>query len=215
MSKPIPVIIFLGAPGVGKGTQASLLSQNKGIPKVSTGDMLRHAVADDSELGRKVKEIMNDGGLVDDQTMLSVVRDRIRRPDCDNGFILDGYPRNLAQAASLNQALEPYMEMRVFELSVSDEDILKRLAGRRTCPECERIYNVHFQPPQKDELCDFDGKPLIVRKDDREEVVRRRLKTYKKETFPLMDHYRKLGVLNVVNGLQPKEKLAAQIIELL
>ncbi|HSP06742.1 MAG TPA: adenylate kinase [Acidobacteriota bacterium] len=215
MTKPIPVIIFLGAPGVGKGTQASLLSQRKGIPKISTGDMLRHAVDDDSELGRKVKEIMNDGGLVDDQTMLSLVKERIRRSDCQNGFILDGYPRNLAQAAALNEALEPHMRVRVFELAVSDEDILKRIAGRRTCPRCERIYNVHYQPPQKDELCDFDGTALVLRNDDNERVVRKRLQTYKKETFPLIDHYRKLGLLNLVNGFQPKETLAGQISELL
>lgn len=214
MEKVTPVIIFLGAPGAGKGTQAELLSERKSIPRISTGDMLRHAVQDDSELGRKVKEIMNEGRLVDDETMLVVVQERIRRPDCHDGFILDGYPRNVAQAASLVQVLEPYMKMRVIEISLSDEDILKRVAGRRTCPECEQIYNIYFAPAKNNETCDFDGMKLFIRKDDREDVVRKRLATYKKETFPLIDHYRKLGVLNVLNGFQPKDKLAEQIMEL-
>lgn len=215
MSKAIPVVVFLGAPGVGKGTQASLLSQRKSIPKISTGDMLRHAVQEENELGRKVKEIMNDGGMVDDETMLSLVKDRIRRPDCANGFILDGYPRNPAQAASLDQVLDPHMQMKVFEIAVSDEDILKRVAGRRTCPECERIYNIYTNPPQNNEKCDLDGNALFLRKDDREDVVRRRLKTYKKETYPLIARYKELDVLKVIDGFQPKEKVAEQILQLL
>jgi adenylate kinase len=215
MSKPIPVIVFLGAPGAGKGTQASLLSQRKSIPKISTGDMLRQAVEEENELGRKVKEIMNDGGLVDDQTMLSLVEDRIHRPDCSNGFILDGYPRNPAQAAALSRVLDPHMELCAIEISVPDDDILKRIAGRRTCPECQRIYNIYSHPPQKDEICDVDFEPLFRRKDDQEEVVLKRLRTYKTETYPLIQEYKRKGILNVVNGLQPKDSVAEQIISAL
>lgn len=211
MSKPIPVIIFLGAPGAGKGTQADLLSQRKSIPRISTGDMLRQAVNEENELGRKVKEIMNDGGMVDDQTMLSLVQDRIRRPDCANGFILDGYPRNVAQFSALTRVLDPHMQLHVIEIAVPDDDILRRIAGRRTCPECQRIYNVYSNPPHNNEKCDVDHQPLFLRKDDREDVVRKRLQTYKRETFPLIDQYRRLGVLNVINGLQPKEIVAEQI----
>ena len=163
---------------------------------------------------RKVKEIMNDGKLVDDVTMLSLVEERIHRPDCGRGFILDGYPRNLSQAGALSKVLGPHMQIKVFEINVSDEDILKRIAGRRTCPECERIYNMHFAPPQSDEKCDVDGTALILRNDDREDVVRRRLETYRKETYPLISHYKNLGVLKVVNGFQPKEKVADTICKL-
>jgi adenylate kinase len=211
MSKPIPVIIFLGAPGAGKGTQASLLSRARAIPKISTGDMLRSAVLQDSELGRKVKEIMNDGGLVDDETMLSLVKDRISKPDCRNGFILDGYPRNLKQAGQLEKVLGPAMQLCVFEIAASEEEIIKRVSGRRTCPQCERIYNVYFHLPKSDERCDFDGMPLYRRNDDSEEVVRRRIKTYKKETYPLIDHYRKRGMLIAIDGSQPEEEVAGEI----
>jgi adenylate kinase len=205
----IPVIILLGAPGAGKGTQASLLSLRRSIPRISTGDMLRHAVQEESELGRKVKEIMNDGKLVDDLTMQSLVNDRIHRADCDRGFILDGYPRNLKQASALGEVLEPNMRVRVFEIAVSDDDILKRVAGRRTCPQCERIYNIYSHPEDR---CDFDGEKLIRRNDDREDVVKKRLETYRRETYPLIDYYRKLGALSVVNGVQYKEQVAEDII---
>jgi adenylate kinase len=213
--KKVPVIIFLGAPGVGKGTQAAYLSRRKGIPKISTGDMLRHAVQHDSPLGRKVKEIMYDGRLVDDETMLVLVQHRLEQPDTENGFILDGYPRTIKQALQLKKVLKPNMALNAFDIEVPEEEVVKRVAGRRTCPECQRIYNVHFHPPKNNEKCDQDNVELFRRKDDEESVVRKRIATYKKETYPLIDHYRKEGVLNVVNGAQPEEQLAQVITDLL
>lgn len=207
----IPVIIFLGVPGAGKGTQALSLSNSKQIPRISTGDMLRQAVQEDSELGKKVEAIMNEGRLVDDETMLKLVEDRISRPDCKNGFILDGYPRNMQQAAAFERILQPHMDLRVIKIEVAEEDIVKRIAGRRTCPKCERIYNIYFHPAGKDEICDADQTPLFRREDDDEEVVRRRIETYQRETKPLINYYGNKGVLKLVNGSQKANVVTAEI----
>jgi len=208
----IPVIIFLGVPGAGKGTQALRLSNEKGIPRISTGDMLRQAVQDDSPLGRMVQGIMKDGRLVDDETMLKLVEDRILRPDCRNGFILDGYPRNMQQAGQFERILQPDMDVRVVKIEVAEEDIVKRIAGRRTCPKCERIYNIYFHPPGKDELCDADQTLLFRRDDDLEDVVRRRIESYQRETRPLIDYYGSKQVLQLVNGSQNANLVADQIL---
>lgn len=207
----IPVIIFLGVPGAGKGTQALHLSNAKQIPRISTGDMLRQAVQDDSALGRKVKEIMHEGRLVDDETMLKLIEDRISRPDCKNGFILDGYPRNMQQAAAFERILRPNMDVRVIKIDVAEEDLVKRIAGRRTCPKCERIYNIYFHPAGRNELCDADQTQLFRRDDDHEDVVRLRIETYKRETSPLIDYYRNKGVLQVVNGSQNTNVVSDEI----
>ena len=165
----------------------------------------------DTELGRKVKEIMNNGGLVDDATMLSLIKERISRPDCRIGFILDGYPRNLKQAKQLEPVLDPDMHICAIQIDVHEEDIVKRVSGRRTCPQCERIYNSYFHLPTNDEKCDDDGAALYRRNDDSEEVVRRRIATYQRETFPLIKYYEELGVLQVVDGSQPEEDVATEI----
>lgn len=209
----IPVIIFLGAPGAGKGTQASHLSRMKSIPKISTGDMLRSAVHEDSPLGRKVQEIMKDGGLVDDETMLTLISERISRPDSQQGFILDGYPRNRKQASQLEEALPPNKRLIVINIQVSEEEVVKRIAGRRSCPKCGHVYNVHLHPPKDDEKCDMDGAELFRRADDSEEVVRKRIATYKKETLPLIDYYKKQGVLKSIHGIQPQDIVTQQILE--
>jgi adenylate kinase len=209
----IPVVIFLGAPGAGKGTQASHLSRMKSIPKISTGDMLRSAVNEDSPLGKKVQAIMKDGGLVDDETMLNLIRERISRPDSQNGFILDGYPRNRKQASQLDQVLPGNGRLIVINIQASEEEVVKRIAGRRSCPRCGNVYNVHFHPPKDDEKCDLDGTPLFRRADDSEEVVRKRITTYKKETLPLIDHYKKLGVLKSINGIQPQDVVTQKIVK--
>ncbi len=207
----IPVIIFLGVPGAGKGTQALHLSNAKQIPRISTGDMLRQAVQDDSELGRKVQAIMKEGRLVDDETMLKLIEDRISRPDCKNGFILDGYPRNMQQAAAFERILRPNMDVRVIKIEVAEEDLVKRIAGRRTCPKCERIYNIYFHPAGKDEICDADQTPLFRREDDHEEVVRRRIETYQRETRPLINYYGNKGLLHLVNGSRKANVVTAEI----
>ncbi len=165
----------------------------------------------DTELGRKVKEIMNNGGLVDDETMLSLIKERISRPDCRIGFILDGYPRNLKQAKQLGPVLDPDMHVCAIQIDVSEEEVVKRVSGRRTCPQCERIYNMYFHSPQNNEKCDDDGAALYRRNDDSEEVVRKRLATYKRETYPLIKHYKELGVLRAVDGSQPEEDVAKEI----
>ncbi len=173
--------------------------------------MLRQAVQEDTELGRRVKGIMNDGKLVDDQTMLDLIVDRIGKPDCRNGFILDGYPRNLEQVRQFESVRDPRWHLCAVNIEVSEEEIVKRIAGRRTCPECQRIYNIYFQPPVGDERCDFDQTTLFMRDDDREEVVRRRLNTYRIEIKPLVEHYKQMGILKVVNGIQPVEEVAKEI----
>lgn len=212
MSK-IPVIIFLGAPGAGKGTQAVFLSRSKGIPKISTGDMLRRAVEQGSELGKKAKGIMAEGKLVDDEIMLGIIKERIVMEDCKQGFILDGYPRNIHQAAQLEQVLLPEMQMRVIDIHVAEDDIVKRVAGRRVCPKCQSNYNIYFHPPKKEGVCDLDGADLFRRQDDDEQVVRTRISTYKKESYPLVEHYRKKGVLQVVNGVQKEEEVTKEILQ--
>lgn len=209
----IPVIIFLGAPGAGKGTQAAYLSKLKSIPKISTGDMLRSAVQEDSPLGRKVQQIMKDGGLVDDETMLNLIKERVAKPDCKDGFILDGYPRNQKQAAQLEEVLPKEMRLVVINIQISEEQVVKRIAGRRSCPKCGNVYNIYFHPPKDDEKCDLDGTPLVLRADDQEDVVRKRIKTYKKETLPLIAYYKKRGVLTAINGIQQEKAVADKIIE--
>ena len=215
MDRQIPVIIFLGAPGAGKGTQAEHVAKLKSIPKISTGDMLRAAIQQESDLGRKVKGIMTEGKLVDDETMLSLVVDRIHQPDCENGFILDGYPRNLQQAGQLETVLENYHKMVVVEISVSEEEIVRRIAGRRTCPSCHRIYNVYSRPPKENERCDVDGTALFRRSDDQEDVVRKRIETYKNETLPLIEHYQQKGILHVIDGSQPEDLVMAGILQVI
>ena len=214
MVKNVPVVIFLGAPGVGKGTQALRLSQKLSIPKISTGDMLRQAQRDHSELGRKVQGIMKEGKLVDDDTMLDLVKDRIIRADCEQGFILDGYPRTIPQAAQLDKLLKQCMQVRVFKIELPEDEIVKRVVGRRTCPTCQRTYNVFSDPPANDELCDVDGSALFRRDDDTEETVRKRIATYNKETKPLIAHYKNRGLLQKINGRQSEEEVEMEILRL-
>jgi adenylate kinase len=214
MVKNVPVVIFLGAPGVGKGTQALRLSQKLSIPKISTGDMLRQAQREHTELGRKVQGIMKEGRLVDDETMLDLVKDRIIRADCEHGFILDGYPRTIPQAAQLDKLLKECMQVRVFKIELPEDEIVKRVVGRRTCPTCQRTYNVFSDPPANDELCDVDNSPLFRRDDDTEETVRKRIATYNKETKPLIAHYKNRGLLQKINGRQSEEEVELEILRL-
>lgn len=194
-------IVLLGAPGSGKGTQAQRLQAKYGVPQVSSGDLLRDAVARGTELGLKAKSVMDSGQLVSDDIVLGLIRDRLRRPDAARGFILDGFPRNIDQANSLNALLKELGQPidAVLQLDVRKQTLVQRLAGRRTCPTCGTVYNVHSLPPGVT-TCSKDGAQLYQRPDDKEEVVAKRLEVYATQTQPLIQHYSKLGQLRVVAG---------------
>ena len=194
-------IVLLGAPGSGKGTQAQRLQAKYGVPQVSSGDLLRDAVARGTELGRKVKSVMDAGQLVSDDLVLGLIRERLGRPDAARGFILDGFPRNIEQANSLNALLKELGQPidAVLLLDVRRETLVRRLAGRRTCQTCGTVYNVHSMPAGAN-TCSKDGAQLYQRPDDKEDVVAKRLEVYQTQTQPLIDHYSKLGQLRAVAG---------------
>jgi adenylate kinase len=194
-------IVLLGAPGSGKGTQAQRLQAKYGVPQVSSGDLLRDAVARGTELGLKAKSVMDSGQLVSDDIVLGLIRDRLRRPDAARGFILDGFPRNIDQANALNALLKELGQPidAVLQLDVRKEILVQRLAGRRTCPTCGSVYNIHSLPPGVS-TCSKDGAQLYQRPDDKEDVVAKRLEVYATQTQPLIEHYSKLGQLRVVAG---------------
>ena len=208
-------ILLLGAPGVGKGTQAKELVKKWGIPQISTGDLLRYHRDHGTDLGRKAEEIMAQGRLVPDDIVNQMVADRLQKPDTENGYILDGYPRTLGQADWLDQHLAANprtLAVVAVSIQVSYNELLRRITGRRTCPVCGTIYNVYLQPPQVDEKCDRDGTPLVRRSDDTEEVFHERMRTYEAQTAPVVEHYRALGRFEQVNGEQPVESVAADVM---
>ncbi|WP_136066247.1 adenylate kinase [Modicisalibacter radicis] len=181
-------LILLGAPGAGKGTQAQFICERFGIPQISTGDMLRTAVKEGSDLGLKVKEIMNSGGLVSDDIIIALVKERIGQPDCANGFLFDGFPRTIPQADAMKEA--GVRLDHVVEIAVDDEEIVKRLAGRRVHPGSGRVYHLEYNPPREEGKDDVTGEALIQREDDRESTVRNRLAVYHEQTEPLVAYYR-------------------------
>jgi adenylate kinase len=194
-------IVLLGAPGSGKGTQAQRLMAKYGVPQVSSGDLLRDAVAAGTELGLKAKAAMDAGQLVSDDIVLGLIRDRLGRPDAANGFILDGYPRNTDQADALNALLRELGQPigAVLLLDVAKQTLMQRLAGRRVCPKCRTVYNVHSLPAGVT-TCERDGETLFQRHDDHEEVIGKRLEVYDEQTRPLSEYYSRLGLLRVVAG---------------
>jgi adenylate kinase len=203
-------IILLGAPGAGKGTQAKLIATRYGIPQISTGDILRANVSRGTELGLKADPIMKAGKLVPDELMLAMIADRLRQPDTERGFILDGFPRTARQAEWLDQYLVGQSPARrapvVMDIKVGYNQLLRRLTGRRSCPVDGKIYNIYFQPPKEEGVCDSCGAPLVQRKDDGEEVISKRLQEYEAQTLPLVDYYRRQGRLHEVNGeLAPEQ----------
>lgn len=183
-------IILLGAPGAGKGTQAHFITTRFGVPQISTGDMLRAAVKAESPLGLQVKEVMSSGGLVTDEIIIALVKERITQPDCANGFLFDGFPRTIPQAQAMEDA-DIAIDV-VIDIAVDDEEIVKRLSGRRVHLDSGRVYHVEFNPPRKAGIDDVTGEPLIQRDDDKEETVRKRLRVYHEQTKPLVDFYQKL-----------------------
>lgn len=193
-------LILLGAPGAGKGTQAELLVEKLSIPAISTGNMLREAMANGSDLGKKVKQYMDEGSLVPDELILGIVAERVSRPDCRKGFILDGVPRTLAQAEAL-EAKGVQID-HVVSIEVDDSEIEHRMTGRRVCTKCGASYHITANPPKVEGICDLCGGQLTIRKDDAPETVRHRLQVYHETTEVLKDFYGKLGRLSIVNGSQ-------------
>ena len=191
-------LILLGAPGAGKGTQAELLTQQLGIPAISTGNMLREAMANGTELGMKAKKYMDEGALVPDELILSIVADRVAQPDCAKGFILDGVPRTIPQAEALEKVGITFDA--VVSLEISDEEIVERMGGRRVCASCGAPFHVKNLPPKVEGVCDACGGKLEARADDKPEVVRDRLKVYHKETAPLKDFYAARNLLKTVEN---------------
>jgi adenylate kinase len=209
-------LVLLGAPGSGKGTQAQRLRDQKGIPQVSSGDLLRDAVARGTELGKRAKVAMDAGELCSDEIVLGLIRERLGRPDAAAGFILDGYPRNVAQAAALDGLLTELGQPidAVVLMNVDPAVLFKRLTGRRSCPNCGKVFNIYTAPSTKGDHCDnCDVSPVLVqRKDDREDVIENRLRVYERETRPLIDHYRSRGLLRVVDAEGPVERVYEEFL---
>ena len=203
-------LMLLGAPGAGKGTQAELLVHKLSIPAISTGNMLREAIANGTELGRKAKEYMDAGNLVPDELILGIVADRVAQPDCRNGFILDGVPRTLAQAEALEAA--GVKIDHVVSIEVEDREIEARMTGRRVCGKCGASFHITANPPKTAGICDSCGGELVIRKDDAPETVRNRLEVYHSTTEVLKEFYGKLGRLVEINGSQPIEKANEDIL---
>jgi len=208
-------ILLLGAPGVGKGTQAKELVKHWGIPQISTGDLLRANVAQGTPLGVLAREIMTRGELVPDTVVNDMVAARLLEPDTARGYILDGYPRTLGQAQWLDARLGAQPEsLPVVALSIqlNYNQLLRRITGRRICPVCQRIYNIYVNPPEREGVCDIDGTPLIQRADDTEEVFKERMRAYETLTAPVIEHYRALGRFAEVDGDRPIEAIAAGLV---
>jgi adenylate kinase len=214
-------LVLLGAPGSGKGTQAQRLRDQKGIPQVSSGDLLRDAVARGTELGLKAKAAMDAGELVTDDIVLGLIRERLGQPDMEAGFILDGYPRNVAQADALDELLAELQQPldAVVLMNVDEKALIMRLTGRRSCPDCGKVFNLYSSPSDKGEKCDnpahgADAPLLTQRDDDKEDVIANRLKVYAAQTSPLIEHYRNRGLLKVVNADQPVDRVYQEFVKI-
>lgn len=215
-------VLLLGAPGAGKGTQSKKIVEIFGVPQISTGDLLRANVSQGTHLGMQAKVIMERGDLVPDELVCNMVAERLVAPDCARGFVLDGFPRTLAQAQWLDAFLSrpAYQNLGysrispvVIEIAVGYNQLLQRLTGRRTCPTCGRIYNVFFQPPRVAETCDVDGSRLLTRKDDSEDVIGERLRAYERQTRPLTKYYQSKGQLRVIDGERDPEAVTQDTLK--
>jgi adenylate kinase len=210
------ILILLGHPGAGKGTQARLIMHRLNIPHISTGDMLREAIANQTPFGREAKSKMDAGELVSDAIVNGIVADRITRDDCRNGFILDGYPRRVSQAETFQKETTNSDRLSVIEIG-ADSDRLrkeKRLVGRLMCPGCGEIYNQYSRVPKSDRICDICGRGLVQRSDDREDLILERFRTYRGKTLPLVEFYQKLGVYHQVDGMKPIEEVTKEILDI-
>ncbi|TMA67790.1 MAG: adenylate kinase [Deltaproteobacteria bacterium] len=210
-------VVLLGPPGAGKGTQAKLLEEKFSACQISTGDILRKAVAERTPLGREASEYINRGALVPDGVIVNLVAERLKEKDCEKGFILDGFPRTIPQATSLNAILNQrgIRLSAVLSVRVPHNVIIERLAGRRTCRNCGALSHVVFTPPKKEGVCDRCGGALYQRDDDREETIANRLKVYEDQTAPLVDYYRGQGLLREIDGVGDVDEIRARIIQAL
>lgn len=204
-------LILLGAPGAGKGTQAELIAAKLGIPTISTGNILREAIKNGTEIGLKAKSFMDQGKLVPDDVIIGIVRERVSQPDCEKGYILDGMPRTIPQAQALEDAGIHFDS--VVSIEIEDAVIEQRMTGRRVCGSCGASYHVTANPPKVEGVCDHCGKELSIRKDDAPETVRNRLKVFHQETEPLKGFYEKLGKLKLVEGNQPIADITNAILK--
>jgi adenylate kinase len=207
-------IVLVGPPGAGKGTQAQFIASHLAIPKISTGDIFRSNVSQGTPLGRQAKEYMNRGDLVPDEVTIAMVRDRLGEEDAQDGFLLDGFPRNVPQAETLKKQLMDWDQRLtvVLELVVDEDEVVRRLSGRRTCRRCERVWHIMFDPPTRDGICDACGGELFQRDDDREETVRHRLEVYKKQTAPLVSYYADEGILIGIDATGPVEEITERAL---
>jgi len=210
-------IIMLGAPGAGKGTQAKKIAAKYQIPHVSTGDIFRANIKNGTELGMKAKSYMDAGGLVPDEITIGMLLDRIHEADCENGYVLDGFPRTIPQAESLTQALAGMDEKIDYAVNVDvpDENIISRMSGRRACLNCGATYHIVYNPPKQEGVCDVCGDKLVLRDDDKPETVQKRLSVYHDQTQPLIEYYEKAGVLKQVDGTQDMEAVFQDIVKIL
>lgn len=211
------IIVLIGAPGAGKGTQARLLQERRGIPQISTGDIFREMKNADTPLAREIKEILASGNLVSDELTFRIVKERVSREDCRESYVLDGYPRTAVQAEQLEElAKEQKKEIQAIEVNVPKEELMMRLTGRRNCPVCSEIYNIYTKPPKTDNVCDFHpDAELKHRADDYEETVKTRLDNYDANTKPLLDYYEKTGRLERVDGTGEVETIYRELEKLI
>jgi len=208
------ILVFLGPPGAGKGTQARVVAKELGIPHISTGDILREAVREKTGLGLAAKAKIDKGELVPDEVICGIAEERLSKPDCVGGAILDGFPRTIAQADFLEGLLQRTGRGKplVLNIDVATESVLRRLTGRRTCSTCGEIYNIYMNPPRQDGICNKDGGRLIQRADDNEEAIRTRLKAYEEDTSPLIDFYKRRNVLHHVDGSGEPEAITERLL---
>jgi adenylate kinase len=195
-------VIFLGPPGGGKGTQADFIAKKYDIPKLSTGDLLRESVAKETSLGKEAKGFMNRGELVPDAVVIGLVEEKLGSPECQKGFLLDGFPRTVTQADQLSTFLESTGEGldRVVYFSLSKNEIIRRISGRRSCPECKAVYHLESVPPKQEGVCDICGKSLVQRNDDKPETIESRLSVYQEQTAPLIEYYKTRNILSELDG---------------
>ncbi len=210
-------IIFLGPPGVGKGTQAQHICKKYNIPQISTGDMFRQAIKEQTSLGKQADAILKAGKLVDDSITLGLVKERLQKSDCKNGYLLDGFPRTIPQAEGFDQLLKEIKQKldAVISLVVDEAVLIKRLSGRRSCPKCSAVFHIETNPPKKKDSCDKCGEKLMQRDDDKPETVHKRMETYRTLTAPLIQYYKKKKMLHEVDGDQDIQVVFNEIVRIL